>query len=339
MTRDDVIARLHDARQIVIIQPENPDGDSLGASLALEGILQAQGKAVSLYCAIDIPKYLHYIQGWDRVQKDLPPTSDLIIIVDTASETLLEKALAQPDVAARFRRNTVLVIDHHSDVTPDLPFEFEYFVEPAAATGQMVVRLAQAAGWEIDEETATQAYISIIADTLGLSTESVTAETVRVIADLIDCGARPQEIDQARREMFKKSPRILAYKGELIGRIQYHLDNRLATVHIPWDDIAEFSDEYNPNVLILEELRMTKGVAVGVAIKTYPDGKLTAKIRCSLPVAHQLAAHFGGGGHPYAAGFKIHESYDNALRELVTASAQILEEYDSTTQHTDTHHG
>ena len=61
------ISQISDAASVVIIQGENPDGDSLGSSLALEELLGEQGKRVTMYCAIDMPKYLRYIRGWDRV--------------------------------------------------------------------------------------------------------------------------------------------------------------------------------------------------------------------------------------------------------------------------------
>ena len=124
----------------------------------------------------------------------------------------------------------------------------------------------------------------------------------------------------------KKSARILDYKADLIKRVEYHLDGKLATVLIPFEDIQEYSDEYNPNVLILEELRLVEGVEVAVAIKTYPDGKLTGKIRSSKPVAEQLAGYFGGGGHPYAAGFRIYEDYSETLPELISATMKLLDE-------------
>jgi phosphoesterase RecJ-like protein len=78
-------------------------------------------------------------------------------------------------------------------------------------------------------------------------------------------------------------------------------------------------------VLILEELRLVEGVEIAVAIKTYPDGKLTGKIRASKPIADQLAGYFGGGGHPYAAGFRIYEDYDSVLPELISATMKLLE--------------
>ena len=125
----------------------------------------------------------------------------------------------------------------------------------------------------------------------------------------------------------KKSPRILDFKADLIHRIEYSLDGALATVHIPWEDIAEYSQEYNPNVLILEEMRLVEGVKVAVAIKTYPDGKVTGKIRCdsSAPVADKIAGYFGGGGHPMAAGFRTYDtSYDEVVRELVGMLPDLL---------------
>ena len=70
---------------------------------------------------------------------------------------------------------------------------------------------------------------------------------------------------------------------------------------------------------------MVQDVDVAVSIKTYPDGKLTGKIRSTKPVADQIAGYFGGGGHPYAAGFRIYESYEDTIRELIGAVMKALE--------------
>ena len=135
----------------------------------------------------------------------------------------------------------------------------------------------------------------------------------------------------------KKSQKILDYKADLIKRIDYSLDGELATVHIPWEDIQKYSDEYNPNVLILEEMRMVEGVQVAVAIKTYPDGKLTGKIRTSVPIADQVAGFFGGGGHPYAAGFRTYDlSYADCLRDLVSCCNNLLADYQNTNKDNET---
>ena len=59
---------LKDKEKICIIQAENPDGDSLGSAIALDYLLD--GKDVSLYCPIDVPKYLHYFSDWSRVTNE-----------------------------------------------------------------------------------------------------------------------------------------------------------------------------------------------------------------------------------------------------------------------------
>lgn len=325
--------RVANANTIVVIQGENPDGDSLASSLALEEILSEQGKKVVMYCAIDMPKYLRFLSGWDRVVNDFPYDSDMAIIVDTAAEALLEKALGTRGIRSFLDSHPVIVLDHHGEADDeveqnDLSFPHEFILSrSAAATGELIYDIAKSAEWQVTATAASMLYSSIAADTLGLSTESVTAETYQTMADLVKLGAIPHQIENARRELMKKPADILAYKGELIGRIEYVLDGALATVHIPWEDIQEYSDRYNPSVLVLDEMRLVEGVQVACAIKTYPDGKVTGKLRCNLPVASAIAGYFGGGGHNYAAGFKVHETYEQITRELLEATDKALKEY------------
>lgn len=325
-----VLETLKDTQKIVIIQAENPDGDSLGSSLALEELLSDAGKDVKLYCAIDIPKYMHYIKGWDRVEKDWPTDREVAIIVDTFAEALIQQALAQPGIRHFLETHPVIVIDHHQDETGDFPFETVSYNDPkAVATSEILYRLAKEAGWAINKDAAESMFISIQADSLGLSTPATTAESYQVAADLVALGANPSEIENRRREYMKKPADILTYKGKLIERIEYLLDGKLAIVHIPWEDIQEYSDRYNPSVLVLDEMRMVEGVEVAVAIKTYPDGKVTGKIRVNAPVADQVAGYFGGGGHQYAAGFKVFENYDTIVTELINATDKALTDYES----------
>lgn len=334
---DSLKTHLESAQKIVVIQGENPDGDSLASSLALEELLSEQGKTVTLYCAIDMPKYLRFLAGWDRVVNDFPFAADLAIIVDTAAEALLEKALQERSVRSFLESHPVIVLDHHGEADDeveqnDLAFEHEFVLSrTAAATGELIYDIAKTLGWTITPLAASMLYSSIAADTLGLSTESVTETTYQTMADFVKLGAKPYEIENARRELMKKPADILAYKGELISRIEYSLDGALATVHIPWEDIQEYSDRYNPSVLVLDEMRLVEGVQVACAIKTYPDGKLTGKLRCNLPVAGAIAGYFGGGGHNYAAGFKVHESYDQIMRELITATEKALKDHGTKT--------
>ncbi len=311
------------AQKIVIIQAENPDGDSLGSALALEEILGDLGKDVSLHCPVDIPKYLRYIRGWDRVTADFDATADLAIIVDTAADVLLSKVLSAPGVRHFLETRPVLVIDHHT-AEPNLSFEHTMLSDTVVATGELLFNLARSANWPINPQAAENLLIAIMSDSLGLTTPSTTAETFFVAGELTKLGASNADIEERRREFMKKSPEILAYKGKLIERIEYLLDGQLALVHVPFEEIQEYSDAYNPGALIGDELRLVEGVALSCVIKTYPDGKLTARLRGNQPIADTVAGYFGGGGHPYAAGFRVYEDYDTIVGELVEATDRAL---------------
>ena len=315
-----------DKNSICVIQAENPDGDSLGSAIALDYLLT--DKSVSLYCPVDIPKYLRYFADWSRVSNDFDFKADGYIIVDTAAEMLLSKLLEDAAIKNRLYTAPVLVIDHH-ETPDDIEFSHESIIEVRPACADLIYKIAIDQKIEITKDAAEAIFQGILSDTLGLTSASVTADTFETAATLTKLGANISEIEDRRREFMKKSPRILAYKAELINRIEYSLDGTLATVHIPWDDIREYSDEYNPNVLILEEMRLVEGVNVAVAVKTYPDGKVTGKIRTSSdkPIAEKIAGYFGGGGHPYAAGFRTYDTtYDEVVRELVKIGPELTDE-------------
>lgn len=311
------------AKKIVVIQGENPDGDSLGSSLALEEILSSLDKEVVLYCTTDVPKYMRYISGWDRVVPNFPTDADLAIIVDTSSDILISKTLETPGVRHFLETHPVLVVDHHTTAST-LSFPHTMLSDDAVATSEILYGFAAANNWTINAQAAEDMLIAIMSDSLGLTTQTVTPNSFFVAGKLTELGASSATIETRRRDFMKKSPEILKYKGELIGRIEYYLEGKLALVHIPWEDIQQYSDQYNPSVLVLDEMRLVEGVEIGVAIKTYPDGKLTGKIRSNLPVAEEVAGYFGGGGHKYAAGFRVYEEYDTIVKELLTATEQAL---------------
>ncbi|MDX2776023.1 DHH family phosphoesterase [Streptomyces caniscabiei] len=325
---NDAAKIIQDAKRIIVIQAENPDGDSLGSSLALEEILGDLGKEVVLYCPVEIPKYMRYIQGWDRVVADFDTNADLAIIVDTKADVLLTKVLETPGVRHFLESCPVLVIDHHATAST-LSFDHTLLTADAVATSEVIYELAASQKWEINQPAAENMLVAILSDSLGLTTQNVAPQTYFVAGKLTELGASVATIEARRREFMKKPQEILAYKGDLIGRIEYFLDGKLALVHIPWEDIQKYSDKYNPSVLVLDEMRLVEHVELAVAIKTYPDGKLTGKLRANIPIAEAVAGYFGGGGHEYAAGFRVHEEYDTIVSELITATDKALHDYEA----------
>ncbi|MBR3135055.1 DHH family phosphoesterase [Candidatus Saccharibacteria bacterium] len=311
---------LENKSHICIIQAENPDGDSLGSALALDYLLK--DKEISLYCPVDIPKYLRYMEDWSRVEDEFDYKADGYIIVDTAASVLLSKLLDDTAIKNCLYSKPVFVFDHH-ETEDDLDFPHDKIIEPLPACCSLIYKVALDQNMPVDKTCAKYLMAGIMSDTLGLTSQTVTAEIFDQMAGLSRLGAELWQIEESRREFMRKSQKILNYKADLIKRVDYSLDGALATVHIPWEDIEEYSDEYNPGVLIIEELRLVEGVHLAVAIKTYPDGKVTGKLRSDISISDKVAGYFGGGGHPYAAGFR---TYDTTYEEVVSELIKILPE-------------
>lgn len=338
---DQIRQVLDKAQKVVILQADNPDGDSMGSALALEHILGDLGKEPYLYCGVDIPSYLTYLEGWDRVSKELPKQFDASIIVDTSADSLFEN-LALSGQKGQLASKPCVVIDHHA-VELTIPFATVSCNKEAVATSEVIYELAHQLDWPLNHTAKEMIATAIMADSLGLVTEATTARSIHIIGELVEGGVSLADLEHARRLLMRKSPELVKYKGELLQRIEYHGDDRIAAVSIPWSEIETYSPSYNPSMLVMEDMRMTTGVQIAIAFKIYKDGKITAKIRCNqgAPIAAELAKHFGGGGHPYASGFKTQESrpFNEVKSECIAFTTELLnnlgrEHIDETVQHT-----
>lgn len=314
------------AKTVVIAQADNPDGDSLASSLALEQILGDMGKEVSLYCGVDIPTYLRYLPGWDRVSKELPKQFDLSIIVDTSADSLFE-TLEKSGQRSWLASKPCIIIDHHA-VEADIPFATVVCNHPAVATSEVIYELAKQLEWPLNQEACDMVAVAIMSDSLGLMSEGTTARSIQIVSELVEQGVSLAKLDNARRAMMRKSPDLLHYKGQLLQRIEYYDDSRIVTLTIPWEEIEQYSPIYNPPMLVMDDMRMSEGAAVAIAFKVYRDGKVTGKIRANygFGIAGDIAKAFGGGGHTYASGFKVTDGrpFSEIKSECIQITTSLL---------------
>lgn len=317
------------ANKILIIQPDNPDGDSLGSAIGLEQILTNLAKEAYMISGVNIPTYLNYISGWDRVEHELPNNFDLSIIVDNSSTSLIETYIKN-GLWQRITAKPYIVIDHHQTEASIDSATVRLNDETSAATAEIIAGLASENNWNIPKSGCEALVTAILSDSLGLTTRSTTAKTVRTIADLIESGVSLAELENKRRESNRKSPEIVHFKGKLLERIEYYEDNQIAILTITWPEIEKYSPEYNPAILALEDMRLTTNTKIALILKLYPDNKITGKIRTSLdaPIADKLAEYFGGGGHNHASGFKLINApeIDVLLKDILLKAKELLNE-------------
>ncbi len=327
---NDISAIIQPATKIVIIQADNPDGDSLGSALALEEIFGKLGKEPFLYCAVDMPTYLRYMAGWDRVSQDLPNEFDASVIVDASTMTLFER-LSRSGQQNRLAKKPCVVLDHHHTVENTLPFASVVINDAdRSSTGELIYYLTKQLNWPLPLEAQGLIMTSILGDTQGLTNQLASAETYRILAEFIDNGVDRPSLEELRREYSKMPQEIFSYKADLIKRTEFAHDGKLTLVTIPQSEINKYSPLYNPAPLIQNDMLQTTNVQLAIVLKHYADGRITAAIRSnqSAPIAAKLAEHFSGGGHKHASGFKVTDgrTLDTIKLECIKEAGRLLEE-------------
>lgn len=324
---------IDEAKKIVIVQADNPDSDSLGSALALEQIIGDMGKVPYLYCGVDMPGYLRYLSGWDRVQSELPHDFDASIIVDASTMTLIEKLVVTGQKGWLASKPNI-ILDHHAMVDNPIPFADVTLNDPTrASTGELIYLIAKDLGWPLSIPANEFIMTTILGDTQGLTNQLATSDTYRIMAELLDSGVDRPKIEELRRELSKMPKEIYKYKATLIAHSEFSNDDSIVSVTVPQDEINKYSPLYNPGPLIQNDILQTLGVKVAIVFKTYSDGKVTAAIRCNprYGIAAELAEHFGGGGHTYASGFKQQSGrqFADIKKECLELASQLLAKLES----------
>jgi phosphoesterase RecJ-like protein len=335
---DGIKSIIDTAKIIVVIQADNPDADSLGSALALEEILGNLNKEVILYCSIDAPGYLRYLNGWDRVQHDIPRVFDASIVVDASTVTLLEKLMHQSNQKNWLAAKPCVVLDHHSVVDHQIPFATLQINDgKRASTGELIYVLCKYYNWDMSKVAQSLLMTSILGDTQGLTNQLATAETYKIMSEMIETGVSRPELEELRRQYSKMPLEIFKYKSELIAHTEFNYDNRIATVTIPQSEINKYSPLYNPAPLIQGDILQVSDVEISIVFKRYDDGKITAAIRANqgAPIAALLAQRFGGGGHDYAGGFKTinSTSFDSLKNDCIAYAVELLENLEKHDSH------
>ena len=250
---------------------------------------------------------------------------DLIVVVDSAELSLLGSFYT--DNIDLFNETPVLNVDHHISNTR---FGQYQLIDPtcASATEVLYVWFSSHPKWKdlLSPDIATLLLTGLITDTRSFQNPNTTPRSLEVAANLLDLGARQQEIIQ---HIYKTKPlSTLKIWGRALNRIQVDSDARIVWSAIGREDLQEMSATSKETHGILDELISTVPDAdVYVLFTEIEDGGFKASVRSTTAIDVNMAAGrlFGGGGHPRAAGFKM-KNYSNFQLKVVECVKQLVEE-------------
>lgn len=254
---------------------------------------------------------------------------DLIITVDTGD--LVQIGKLYEENKSMFENGPLLNIDHHAS---NGKFGTHNFLEySAAATTQMltpiIVELEKDSGETlIDEDVATLLLAGIITDTGSFQHSNTSPEAFEVAADLLDRGARQQEII---KHLFKtKSLATLKLWGKVLSKIKYEENSRLVYSTISLEDLEQTGAKSEDSGGIIDELMSNAPASeVVMLLKEKEPGFLSGSLRApgNLADVSEIAGRIGGGGHKKAAGFRIKgKSLEEGLAIAIETIATYMKE-------------
>lgn len=299
--------------KILILTHRSPDGDTIGSGYALAMALRKLGKSVKVDCTDPFPeKYSYFTDKLEKLEFD----EEFVVSVDIADTKLLGEKLS--DYADKID----LCIDHHGSNTK---YAKEYYVEAsAAAAAQVIAKLIRLMNVEFDKDIANAIYTGITTDTGCFRYTNVTAETHRIAADMIDCGA---ESGMINRLMFEtKSRSRLEIERRVMDSIQFYLDGRCAIAYATIDMMKESGAVDSDMEGVSSLPRQIEGVMAGITLCEKNNGKFKVSVRTTDELdASAICANFGGGGHKAAAGCMITGTLNEAIEQIIEVVRQALE--------------
>ena len=307
------MARLRTARSVSTFCHENPDGDTLGAAIAIALIARRLGKQSEVVSTDPIPPAYRFLAGADEVRTSPMLEPDLAVVCDAATLERIGRVLRTH--AGWFRRATIVNVDHHATSNR---FGAINIVDPhAAATCQVVAELLPVLDVRLDEEIATALLAGIIRDSQGFSTESTSARTLRAAATAVEAGA---PIEVVYRSTLNELPMpTMELWARLLGGMQMALDGRVAYTVLTDDMLSETGTQHHDADGVAEFLARGQGTKVAILFRDLGDST-----RVSLRTAKGLnsaaiAAEFDGGGHVRRAGCTVPLSSSEAIPRVLDA--------------------
>lgn len=293
----------------------HPDADVLGTLLALGLALEAGGWSVVYGGPHPAPGALDFLPGIERYQvlKSVEGAFDVTVLTDCPNPARTEGLIDQ----ARAATPVVVNIDHHPDNRRY--GQVNWIDTGAAATGEMVYRLLVDLGLPITPAIATNLFTAVHTDTGSFRYSNVTPATFRIAADLVAVGADPAAVASALYE--RRAADALRLLGETLARIEVSEDGRVAWLALPPGVVPERFVESED---LVNYPRSIHSVRVACLLRER-GGQVKVSLRGKGDVdVQKIAARFGGGGHPNAAGFTVTGALGPVTRDVLAAVREAV---------------
>jgi phosphoesterase RecJ-like protein len=311
-------------QRFAVISHMRPDCDALGSELGLAALLESLGKEVTIVNGDATPPHIAFIDPQRRIKllgRDITAEQlcevDVFIVVDTSAWVQLGPVA---DVI-RATSAKVVVIDHH--VGEDQLGQESFKDTTAEATGRLITEAFEAFDVKVTAAAAAPLFAAIATDTGWFRFSSVTSQTFRAVARLVEAGANPQAIFGQLYE--QHSLARLQLRGRILANVRSELGGRLLYTCVELPDFDATGAEPGDTEDAINLLFTVSGSEAAILFVQQRNGKMKVSLRSRGTVdVRQVAERFGGGGHNAAAGVMLDGPADAAIARILDAMRDVM---------------
>lgn len=301
---------INSCNAIVIGGHTNPDGDAIGACLALAMSLEKMGKRVVVLLEPYSKKY-DILKGKELIA---PPDAyesiepELFISLDCGDKERLGVAMSVFDKAEQ-----TICIDHHKSNT--LFAQVNYVEEAASSTSELIYRLIKDA-MPINQDIAAALYAGIIYDSGGFRHSSTSATTMKCAGELMEYGIPFPAI--YHRFFDSRTFSEIKIVGKALENAKRLFNGRFIYTMISNQEIEACSSTNKELDSIVNYIKGVEGAKVSCFLYEKEENVIKASFRSEdgFDVC-ALSQKFGGGGHMKAAGCSIEGTLEAALQSII----------------------
>lgn len=325
----EITAELARARDIVIVPHKGPDGDAIGASLAMWHFLKDKGHNPQVIAPNNYPDFLKWLPGSQEVIiyeneqqrcNQLIKDADLVFTLDF-NELNRAGMMVEPLIDSQA---VFVMIDHHQE--PSDYANHTYSDASMSSTCEMVYHFLEKlrAANHISPEIATCLYTGIMTDTGSFRFSSTSSLTHRVVADLIDKGAENWKI---HNNVFdNSSEKRLQLLGTALSNLKVLPEYHTAYISLSQQELDHHDFKKGDTEGFVNFGLTLKGINfAAIFIENKQEGiiKISFRSKGDFSVNAFARENFEGGGHINAAGGKSTLS----LKETLDRFEALLPKY------------
>jgi len=315
---DRIIEALRESQTVCVVGHIRPDGDCVGSQLGLTLALRDQGKKVTCWNEDRMPEKYEFLDRDGTIQKPRKGmTFDCVVATDAAS---LERVGSVGKCIAD--RKLLINIDHHESNTRYGDLNWVSAREPS--TGELIFRLLKIAKWPITKRIANSLFTAVSTDTGSFQYATTRPGTYHVAGELVSRGA---DLAKICDEVYQSYP---LSRVRLLRHIYSHFrlthEDQIAYFWLKKADYTRTGADSSDSEGLIDHIRAIAPVVVACVFEEIEPEltRISLRSKSEKVNVNEIAAQFGGGGHPAAAGARIPGSPLSVQRKVIAAIKKAL---------------